>query len=154
LTYKTFQLPEALVLKPGLIKMIEEVRKAFPWCRLAVQTNGWNSPKGDWQGDWLCPAFEIVKMNIEDLLPRGKPYRYEAWFNVLDPGGIVNVHNHHLAQLSAVYHIEGSGDLLLSGVDVIPAREGRIVIFDGMQNHSVPGPITERRLSIAFNFHG
>ena len=77
----------------------------------------------------------------------------ETWFNVLDPGGIVNSHNHHKADLAAVYHISGPGHLVLSGLDVIEPIEGRIVVFSAMIDHCVPGPITERRLSLAINFH-
>ncbi len=140
------------MIKSGLLKMMEELHKSFPWSRLAAQTNGWNSPKGDWLGDWYCPALEIVKDYILNHLP-DKGYRMEAWFNILDPGGVINSHNHYKADFAAVYHIEGPGDLILSGLDVIPAVEGRIAVFGGMVNHAVSGPITERRLSLAINFH-
>ncbi len=150
--HEIFQHPEAVTIKFGLLKMIAELRNAFPWSRLACQTNGWNSPKGDWSGDWHCPALEIVKSSILKRLP-DKGYEAQAWFNVLDPGGVITSHNHHKAELSAVYHIQGSGELILCGLGVVPAIEGRIAVFGGLIDHYVPGPITEQRISLAINFH-
>jgi len=160
--YRVFQYPKPDSLKADLLKMIEDLRTAFPWSRLAVQTNGWSSPKGDWLGDWHCPALETIKGFILEKLP-DKKYEMHAWFNILEPGGTVKLHNHFKADIATVYHISGPGDLILSGlVDghggtyrtvLLPPLEGRIAIFSGMTNHAVPGPVTERRLSLAINFH-
>jgi len=141
-------------LEPGLLQFCETLEKIFRFSALGVMKHGWSSPKGDWTGDWHCPEVEEIKDFFWSKLPTGD-WNLQLWFNVLSPGGSIKSHNHAQAELVAVYHISGPGDLLVEREgkgDLLAAIPGRMAVFPGILKHSVPLS-TERRVSLAINAH-
>lgn len=151
---EVYQFPDHARIERGLVRFCETLQKTFPQSVLGVMKYGWSSPKGDWEGSWGCQEFIEIKDFLRPRLPAGD-WDLQAWFNILEPGGFIESHNHAQAEQVAVYHISGPGDLIMErdgNVDLLAAIPGRIAIFPGTLNHSVP-QTTGRRLSLSINAH-
>lgn len=152
---QVYQFPGQAQIQHGLIDFAEGLRKTWPASKLGVMTLGWSSPKGDWEGSWLCPELLDVKNYFRDRLPSGD-WELIAWFNILEPGGTIGLHNHYQAEFAIAYHVKGEGGLLVDygdKSDMIPAVPGRMALFPGTLMHSVPQPVPSRRYSISINAH-
>ncbi len=153
---QVYQFDEAQRIKDGLLLFTKTLRKAFPHSALGVMRNGWSSPKGEWEGSWLCSEALEVKNFFRSKLSSSAQYEIFTWFNILENGGSIGSHDHYLAEWVGVYHIEGPGDLVCDtnqGVEWVPAIEGRLAIFKGDVKHAVPGPVRQPRISLTMNAH-
>ncbi len=155
MTLKVYQFDDHQRIEQNLVDFIDQVREAFPFTKLRVMKYGWSSPKGDWEGSWLSPEVLEIKNFFVSKLPAG-PWELFTWFNVLEPGGTIGSHDHIQADWAAAYHISGPGDLLMDlgpRVEMLPAYPGRLAVFPGTMEHSVPQPVAWKRYSLSINAH-
>lgn len=127
---------------------IVEVQQRYPSSGLGVGT-GWSSPKILHERDEFAP---LTAWAWEQARPHDAVH-LDAWANLYRVGDEVRAHDHHQAQLTAVYCLYGEGELLVDGYGSVWMTPGLLVILDGRQVHSVP-PSRARRISIAMNLYG
>ncbi len=148
------QFPQYSAVERRLINSAEALRKISPGTHLKVMTRGWCTTKLNYA---QCPSADLE--GIKDLFLSEIPaahYDLFFWFNILDPGGTIGNHNHHLADFSMAYHIKGGSALLIdlgTRSEILPPAPGRMAIFPATVYHAVPQPAIEKRYSLSFNAH-
>lgn len=152
---QVYQFIDYARIQLALIDFATTLQKTWPNSTLGVMKHGWSSPKGDWEGSWLCPELLEIKNFFREKIPSGA-WDLVAWFNILEAGGTIADHTHWQAEYTCAYHVSGDGGLLVdlgSKSEMIPARPGRLAVFAGTVKHSVPQPCSGRRFSISINAH-
>lgn len=129
--------------REALAKLVSRMRRLYPHSKLGVMRGGWSSPKRLHREPEIAPLLEWV----------GTQGRIEAWANVLQPGDLILEHTHHQARETAIYCLEGEGELQVKDADPIVLSPGRLVILAGWQVHSV-APVESARTSIVMNIYG
>lgn len=131
-----------------LRELMRVLEKEVPRCRLGCQTNGWTSPKKDYDHRAI--------LNVQKFL-FGKMARtcwtFSTWFNILSQGGEMHEHDHHQARFSAVMHLSHGSHLAFPSLgQAFDPYPGCIVVFPGSLVHCVRlHEGEEDRLSMAMN---
>lgn len=144
---RTAEWPDAAKHESALLALVADAQRLYPSCRLGVGT-GWSSPKILHERDACAPLTAWV---WEIARPHGAVH-LDAWANVLRVGDSIAEHDHYLAIATAIYGLQGEGELLV-GDEAVPILPGRVLILDGRQVHSV-APCKSPRISIVMNLYG
>ncbi len=128
---------------------LEATKAKYPSSMLGVQNIGWSSPKDSYNH---CQAVAFIR----DFLFGKSAHQlwdFDVWFNVIPEGGLMGIHDHHLALYSVVVHFTKGSCLVFPdsniAVDPIPAQ---VILFDGMERHFVcTHDSVSPRISMAMN---
>lgn len=153
----------------ALLAIVESWRAGLVGSRLGVQAGeaAWASPHtllAQCKGFWVRRLEAWVRDELAAFGWRGR--HLEAWATWQGPGGSCGWHDHHQAEVSAVYYVaaaEGAGRLrvALAGVEdaecgvPLPPVPGLLAVFSARTTHcveaSAAAPGGTARISIVFN---
>lgn len=149
--------PEAPRHRDGLMRVISKEYEKHPTSHLGVMGQyGWSSPKTfcEWKGLAPTELTRFVGGFISECTG-GKINQMVGWANILPWHSVIHPHDHHQADVSAIYYLHpGTGAPLCFphlSIEIDP-RAGMLILFPGLAQHEV----RERgvgcdRVSIAFN---
>jgi len=134
------------------------ISKHQPESRLAMQSNGWSSPKMNHSisKSWPLGYFvERIKNMMSDVAGSDHPLRY--WFVCVNQGGNIGWHDHSQADWAGVFYPhtpekDCGGQIMFESGEVIQPKAGLFVAFPGTLSHKVmPYKGSTARYSVAFN---
>ena len=123
--------PEAAKWDQALGQVINEQRAADPESRLAVMSDGgWCSRKNitEWENQGVDALASFVRDLIEEI-SEDEVERLQGWATVLPAEASISEHNHHQADLVAIYYVDIAQGLLLGLLLVLSAMKFVLVML-------------------------